>query len=206
MLAKFDGARRIRRSAPCWRHRSRASARWQVRVANCSARGCISSSRKVDERDARGARRASLPPSATENGELIARATESPRRISTDFEALVSSGRITFDELFDNNYVPIDGHQSGAVPHANSSISSKQALPPIQNPVYEAQRRHDAVRRRSTATAICRCTGPSIRSRSGRDEPAWNERNCRNRRIYDDPARLTAARSTRPYTDPAIPP
>jgi methyl-accepting chemotaxis protein len=30
-------------------------------------------------------------------------------------------------------------------------------------------------------------------------EIAWNETNSRNRRIYDDPDRLAAARSTRPY-------
>jgi methyl-accepting chemotaxis protein len=27
----------------------------------------------------------------------------------------------------------------------------------------------------------------------------WNDKNCRNRRIYNDPARLAAARSTRSY-------
>jgi methyl-accepting chemotaxis protein len=30
-------------------------------------------------------------------------------------------------------------------------------------------------------------------------DSAWNNLHCRNRRIYDDPARLAAARNTRPY-------
>jgi methyl-accepting chemotaxis protein len=31
-------------------------------------------------------------------------------------------------------------------------------------------------------------------------ERDWNDKNCRNRRIYDDPMRLAAARSTRANT------
>ncbi len=31
------------------------------------------------------------------------------------------------------------------------------------------------------------------------DDPEWNAVNCRNRRIYNDPKRLAAARNTRPY-------
>ncbi len=31
------------------------------------------------------------------------------------------------------------------------------------------------------------------------DDPAWNVANCRNRRIFDDRAGLSAARNVRPY-------
>ena len=34
---------------------------------------------------------------------------QTARTISAKFEEIVSKGQITFDELFDNNYVPIEG-------------------------------------------------------------------------------------------------
>ena len=44
-----------------------------------------------------------------ENSVLIDRAIKIGGQISAEFEQLVSSGRITFDDLFDNNYMPIEG-------------------------------------------------------------------------------------------------
>ena len=49
----------------------------------------------------------------------------------------MSSGRITFDDLFDNNYVPIEG--TDPVQYRTKFLALlEQVLPPIQNPVYDA--------------------------------------------------------------------
>ena len=68
---------------------------------------------------------------------LIARAIKIAGQISAEFERLVSSGRITFDDLFDNNYVPIEG--TDPVQYSTRFLPLlEQVLPPIQNPYYDA--------------------------------------------------------------------
>ena len=133
-----------------------------------------------------------------ENSVLIARATKIASQITAEFEQLVSSGRITFDDLFDNNYLPIEGSTPAQYTTRFLSLL-EQVLPPIQNPYY------DANPNMTLCSAIDRNgyipvhrPKHSLPQRPG--EPEWNERNCRHRRIYNDPMRLTGARSTRPYT------
>ena len=133
----------------------------------------------------------SSPPIREENSVLIDRAIKIAGQISGEFELLVSSGRITFDDLFDNNYVPIARHRSGAIQHAVPFLCWSRSLPPIQNPHY------DANPNMTLCSAIDRngyipVHRPTHSQPQRAGEPTWNERNCRNRRIYNDPMRLTA--------------
>jgi methyl-accepting chemotaxis protein len=133
-----------------------------------------------------------------ENSVLIARAVKVAGQVSAEFEKLVSSGKIEFDDLFDNNYTPIEG--TDPVQYSTRFLDLlEKVLPPIQNPVY------DPNPNMTLCTAIDRngyipVHRPKHSQPQRPGEPRWNERNCRNRRIYDDPMRLAAARSTRPYT------
>ena len=168
-----------------------------VRVANCSSEGLHLAFIRIDEREHR-ALDDTLAAIREENSVLVARAIKIAGQISTEFEQLVSNGRITFDDLFDNNYVPIEG--TDPVQYRTRFLPLlEQVLPPIQNSVYDPNPNI------TLCVAIDRngyipVHRPKHSQPQRPGEPHWNDRNCRNRRIYDDPMRLTAARGTRPYT------
>jgi len=168
-----------------------------VRVANCSREGVHFAFIRIDEREHR-ALEDKLAAIREENRVLIARAIKIGGQISAEFERLVSSGRITFDDLFDNNYVPIAGTDPVQVSTKFLPLL-EQVLPPILNPFY------DANPNMTLCSAIDRngyipVHRPHHSQPQRPGERLWNERNSRNRRMYDDPMRLTGARSTRPYT------
>ena len=168
-----------------------------VRVANCSQEGLHVAFVRIDEREHR-ALDDKLAAIREENSVLIARAVQIGGQISAEFERLVSSGRITFDDLFDNNYVPIEGTDPVQVTTKFLPLLER-VLPPIQNPFY------DANPNMTLCSAIDRngyipVHRPKQSQPQSPGERQWNERNSRHRRIYDDPMRLTGARSTRPYT------
>jgi methyl-accepting chemotaxis protein len=167
-----------------------------MRVVNCSSEGLHLAFMRIDEREhqALDERIATI---RQENSVLTARAMKIAAEISAKFEGLVSSKRISFDDLFDNNYVPIEG--TDPVQYSTRFLQLlEQVLPPIQNPLYDA----------NPSMTLCAAIDrngyipvhrPKHSQPQRTGEPRWNERNCRNRRIFDDSMRLTAARSTRPY-------
>ena len=167
-----------------------------ARVANVSTLGLHLEFTRIDD-TARAGLDAKLAAIRAENQEFIDRAIEVAAQISAAFEAIVAKGKITFEELFDNNYVPIEGTKP--VQYRTRSLDLlEQVLPPIQNPVRESDPRMTlcATIDRNGYLPVHR-PNHSHPQRPG--EVEWNQRNCRNRRIYDDPARLAAARNTRPY-------
>jgi methyl-accepting chemotaxis protein len=167
-----------------------------VRVASCSNAGLHLAFIRIDEREHR-ALDGQLTRIREENSGLIARATKIAMQITVELERMVSSGRITFDDLFDNNYVPVAGSDPAQVTTRFLPLLD-EVLPPIQNPHYDTNPN-------MTLCAAIDRNGyipvhkpkHSLPQRAG--EAQWNERHCRNRRIYNDALRLTAARSTRPY-------
>jgi methyl-accepting chemotaxis protein len=167
-----------------------------VRVANCSKQGLHFQFTRID-RDARLAIDTTLAAIRAENKEFIEKTSAVAEQISTIFENITAKGKITFDALFDNNYVPIASTDPAQYRTRFLEIL-EEVLPPIQNPVREADPRM------TLCSAIDR-NGYIPVHRPEHSQPqrpgqtAWNARNCRNRRIYDDPARLAAARNNRPY-------
>jgi methyl-accepting chemotaxis protein len=168
-----------------------------VRVVNVTSEGLHLAFMRVDEREHRALDH-KLAAVREENSVLIDRATKIAAQITAEFERLVSSGRITFDDLFDNNYVAVEG--STPTQYTTRFLPLlEQVLPPIQNPHYDANPN-------MTLCAAIDRNGyipvhkpkHSLPQRPG--ETPWNERHCRHRRIYNDPLRLTGARSTRAYT------
>ena len=132
-----------------------------------------------------------------ENGDAIRSAIAVAGQMSAAFEAAVSKERITFDALFDSNYVPITG--TNPVQYRTCFLDLfEELLPPIQKSVLDS----------SANVTVCAAIDrngylpvhrPSQSKPQRPGDLAWNETNSRNRRIYDDPARLAAARNTRPY-------
>lgn len=128
---------------------------------------------------------------------LIERSQDFARRVAELFEQALRSGRLSEDDLFDTDYVP--------VPDTNPRQFGNRALAVLQTilpPVMAEARQSDP--RMIFALAIDRngyipVHHPeySLPQRPG--DPNWNPAYSRDRRIFDDRAGITAARSTRPF-------
>ncbi len=167
-----------------------------VRLANRSARGLHFEFSHLEPAP-RAALDAKLSAIRAENSQFIEHATEAAAKMSAAFESAVSTGEITFEALFDNDYVPIEG--SDPIQYRTRFLDLMESiLPPIQAPLLARDKRM------VLCVAIDRNgyipVHRSLHSKPQRpDDPAWNAVNSRNRRLYDDPHRLGAARNTRPY-------
>jgi methyl-accepting chemotaxis protein len=132
-----------------------------------------------------------------ENREIISRAVDVANDMSRLFETLVKQGRLTQDDLFDNDYIAIEG--TDPIQHRTRFLSVfEDVLPPIQEPLLAGDPRMifcAAVDRNAYLPVHNRKY--SLPQRPG--ELAWNTANSRNRRIFDDRAGLAAARNVRPY-------
>ncbi len=132
-----------------------------------------------------------------DNKEFIERAIQAADRISSLFEDAVSRGVLTQDQLFDNNYQPIEGTEP--LQHRTAFLEwLETVLPGIQEPLRASDERMifcAAVDRNAYLPVHNRIY--SHPQRPG--DVAWNTANSRNRRIFDDRAGLAAARNARPY-------
>ena len=132
-----------------------------------------------------------------ENREIISRAMNVANEISRVLEKLVEDRRLTKEDLFDNNYIEIEG--TDPVQHRTRFLTAlEEALPPVQEPLLASDPRMifcAAVDRNGYLPVHNRKY--SLPQRPG--ETAWNTAHSRNRRIFDDRAGLAAARNVRPY-------
>lgn len=132
-----------------------------------------------------------------DNKEFIERAIQTANCISDIFEDAVIRGVITQDQLFDNNYVPIEG--TNPQQHRTAFLDwLDMVLPGIQEPLHASDERMvfcAAVDRNAYLPVHNRIYSHPQRP----DDVAWNTANARNRRIFDDRAGLAAARNARPY-------
>jgi methyl-accepting chemotaxis protein len=131
------------------------------------------------------------------NTECIARAIDAGHTISKLFEGAIARGEVGVDDLFDTDYVAIDGSNPAQF-RTRYLAWADRALPPIQ----------EAVLAKDPTMAFCAAVDRNgylpvhnrIYSHPQRPgDTAWNTANCRNRRIFNDPAGLAAARNTRAY-------
>jgi methyl-accepting chemotaxis protein len=131
-----------------------------------------------------------------QNREVISRAVDIANDISRALESLVESGRLSQQDLFDNDYIVIDG--SEPLQHRTRFLSAlEEVLPPIQESLLASDDRMvfcAAVDRNAYLPVHNRKY--SLPQRPG--EVLWNTANSRNRRIFDDRAGLAAARNVRP--------
>lgn len=128
---------------------------------------------------------------------LIEAAKAAARRTEAAFERAVSDGRLTREALFDTAYRPIPGTDPQQFETAHTAVL-EDLLPPIQEPLLISDNRMVfclAIDRNGYIPVHNRKY--SAPQRPG--EPVWNAANCRNKRIFDDRAGITAARSTRPF-------
>jgi len=132
-----------------------------------------------------------------ENSEAVARAMQTADELNEIFESAVRGGDILLDDLFDADYVPIEG--TNPRQHRTKFLDwADGALPGVQERFKAADAR----------LAFCACVDRNgylpvhntIYSHPQRPgDVAWNTANSRNRRIFNDPAGLAAGRNTRAY-------
>ncbi|CAA7619687.1 methyl-accepting chemotaxis protein [Magnetospirillum sp. UT-4] len=117
-------------------------------------------------------------------------------RISGLFNEAVSAGRISMDDLFDEDYRPIEG--SNPIQHMTRFVRlTDTLLPEIQEPALEFDER----------IAFCAAVDrngylPTHNlkfSQAQGPDAVWNNANCRNRRIFNDRTGLRAGRNTEPF-------
>ena len=133
----------------------------------------------------------------SDNTEFISRAITVAGRISHLFEEAATQHKISQDDLFDNNYVPIPG--TNPVQYRTRFLDMVESiLPGIQEPLLASDKRMvfcAAVDRNGYLPVHNKIYSQPQRP----GDLIWNTANCRNRRIFDDRAGLSAGRVVRPY-------
>ncbi|GGF66243.1 chemotaxis protein [Azorhizobium oxalatiphilum] len=163
------------------------------RVAAVSTLGCHVAFMQADHAGVK----ARLTSIAAEASEAITRAMTGAEAVRRTLEAAIAAGRIATDQLFDTVYRPLPETSPEQVENRALPFL-EHALPPVQEPMLAEDRR------------LVFCVAVDINGylpvhnaqyakpqRKG--DPAWNNANSRNRRIFDDRAGLLAARNTKPY-------
>jgi methyl-accepting chemotaxis protein len=132
-----------------------------------------------------------------ENTEFVTRAMEAGTALTRIFEGAVASGAISIEDMFDADYLEIQG--TNPVQHRTRILDwADRALPPFQ----------EAFLARDPRMVFCVMIDRNgylpvhnkIYSHPQRPgDVAWNTANSRNRRIFNDPAGLAAGRNQRSY-------
>lgn len=157
--------------------------------ANRNTAAVMWDSQKVVE----DAMHAGLPTPDTAFLDLVRRGA---REITAVFETALSQGAVTMEDLFDERYTPIPGTNPQQVLTAFTAFTDR-TLPDIQESIL------------SSNSNILFCvavdrngylpTHNAAYSKPQGNDPIWNAANCRNRRIFNDPTGLAAARNTNPF-------
>ncbi|TAN58945.1 MAG: methyl-accepting chemotaxis protein [Rhodospirillales bacterium] len=116
--------------------------------------------------------------------------------ISKRFEEAIARGDISQGDLFDEAYQEIPGTNPKQMKTRFADFTDR-VLPEIQEPILG----RDA--NILFAAAVDRNgylpTHNRKYSQPQGQDPVWNTANCRNRRIFNDPAGLASARNTKPF-------
>jgi methyl-accepting chemotaxis protein len=131
------------------------------------------------------------------DAERVGRVLDASAEISQAIEQAATARRLSRDDMFDNDYRPIPG--TDPVQFTTRYLAVLEAvLPAIQDRwlSLDKQMVFCATLDRNAYLPVHNAVF-SKPQKPG--DPVWNAANCRNKRIFDDRAGLTAARSVRPY-------
>jgi methyl-accepting chemotaxis protein len=129
---------------------------------------------------------------------LITTAQSAARQVEFVLEQAVADGRLTREQIFDTNYRPLPGTNPQQFETSYLKVF-EDLLPAIQEPLLVSDNSMVfclAIDRNGYIPVHNRkCSLPQRAN-----DVVWNTANCRNRRIFDDRAGITAARSSRAFT------
>jgi len=118
---------------------------------------------------------------------------EAAAAVTALFESAVSSGEITMDDLFDENYQPVAGSNPQQFTTKFLRLTDR-ILPEIQDSVAVADPKvifcAAADRNGYIGTHNTKYNNPQRPN-----DPVWNNQNCRNRRIFNDRVGLRAGQN-----------
>ncbi|MDO9224479.1 MAG: methyl-accepting chemotaxis protein [Pseudomonadota bacterium] len=132
----------------------------------------------------------------TEDSPYISAVVEAANEIGLLFEDAVDDGRISLNDLFDENYLPVAGSNPAQQTTRYLRLSDA-VLPPIQESMLNV----------SPQVVFCAAIDRNgylpthnlkFSKPQGRN-PEWNAANCRNRRIFNDRTGLAAGRNEKPF-------
>lgn len=168
----------------------------RLRLVNQSALGLHFQFETLDD-SARSKLECKLATIRSENREFIDRAISAADQIARFFEEAITQQKISLNDLFDNNYIPIP--DTNPLQHRTRFLDlAESILPNSQEPLLARDKRMifcAAVDRNGYLPVHNRIYSQPQRP----GEVVWNTANCRNRRIFDDRAGLSAGRVVRPY-------
>ncbi len=132
-----------------------------------------------------------------EDAPLVAIAEDAAAQVGALFERAVEQGDITVDQLFSTEYQEISGTDPVQCMTASTELCDR-LLPAVQEPLLQ---KHPQI---VFCAAVDRNgylpTHNKVYSQPQRPgDPEWNAANSRNRRIFDDPTGLAAARNRQAY-------
>jgi len=127
----------------------------------------------------------------------IVLAQETARRIEDLIAQALTDGSLTREAIFDTDYHAVPG--TDPVQYETTYLKLfERLLPPVIEPVLATDPKMAfclAIDRNGYIPVHNRLYSQPQRP----GDPAWNAANARNKRIFDDRAGITAARSTRPF-------
>jgi methyl-accepting chemotaxis protein len=128
---------------------------------------------------------------------LILRAQETARQVEILIERAIADGSLSREAVFDTEYRPLPG--TNPVQYGTAYLSVfERILPAVLEPVLASDGKMAfclPIDRNGYIPVHNRIYSQPQRP----DDPVWNAANARNKRIFDDRAGITAARSTRPF-------
>lgn len=124
-------------------------------------------------------------------------AQETARQVELLIERAIADGSVSRDGVFDTDYKPLAG--TNPVQYSTTYLPDfERLLPAILEPVLASDGKMAfclPIDRNGYIPVHNRIYSQPQRP----DDPVWNAANARNKRIFDDRAGITAARSTRPF-------
>jgi methyl-accepting chemotaxis protein len=112
------------------------------------------------------------------------------------FERAVASGRITMDDLFDDDYKPVAGSNPQQFTSRFVDFTDRE-IPSRFEPLlqFDPRMRYAVITDRNGYIGTHNL---SVSHRQGPD-PVWNDAHCRNRRFFNGRTELAASRNTEPF-------
>ena len=132
-----------------------------------------------------------------QNTELVTRAMEAASELTRIFEQAVARGEVSLDDLFDTAYAEIAG--TNPVQYRTKYLDwADRALPRFQE-AFLSKEPHMVFCAMVDRNGFLPVHNKIYSHPQRPGDVAWNTANSRNRRIFDDPAGLAAARNVRSY-------
>lgn len=132
----------------------------------------------------------------TEDTPLIRECMDKANEISTMFASAISSGRISRQDLFDENYLAIAGSDPEQVMTGFTKFTD-ETLVELQEALVTKHERF-AFCAAIDKNGYIPTHNLAVSKQQGND-PVWNAANCRNRRIFNDRTGLAAGQNTKPF-------